>query len=79
MMPSNGQVGPPHLTLKPHSTPKAALLSSDNAWKKNDNSARDGNTQEHLKTRDYSTELYGTLNNFSTGTETIASKPSYEA
>jgi hypothetical protein len=54
----------------------AAFLSSDNAWKKNDNSARDGNTQEHLKTRDYSTELYETKNNFSTGTETIVSKPS---
>jgi hypothetical protein len=53
MIPSNGQVGPPHPTLQPHSTPTAALFSSDNGWKKNDNSARDGNTQERLKRRDY--------------------------
>jgi hypothetical protein len=57
----------------------AALPSSGNAWKKNDNSARDGNSQEHLKTRDHSTELYGTSNNFSTGTEMIACKPSCRA
>jgi hypothetical protein len=57
----------------------ADLPSSDNAWKKNDNSARDGNKQGHLKTRDYSTELYRTSNNFSAGTEIIASKPSYKA
>jgi hypothetical protein len=55
----NGQVGPPLPTLQPHSTPTAALPSSDKNWKKNDNSTRDGSTQEHLKTRDYSTELYG--------------------
>jgi hypothetical protein len=78
MIPSNGQVGPPHPTLQPHSTLTAALPSADNAWKKN-NSARNGNTQEHLKTRDYSTELHKTSNNFSTGTETIAFKPSYKA
>jgi hypothetical protein len=36
---------------QPHSTTTAALPSSDNGLKKNDNSASDGNTQEHLKTR----------------------------
>jgi hypothetical protein len=46
---------------------------------KNDNSTRDANTQEHLKTRAHSIELYGTSNNFSTGTEIIASMASYKA
>jgi hypothetical protein len=55
MIPSNG----PHPTLQPHSTPTAALPSSGNDWTKNDSSARDGSTQEHQKTRDYSTELHG--------------------
>jgi hypothetical protein len=63
----NGRVGPPH------STPKAALHSSDNASKKNDNYASDGNTSEHHKTIDPSIELYRTSNNFSTGTEMIVS------
>jgi hypothetical protein len=79
MILSNGKVEPPLPTLQPHSTLTAGLPSSDNAWKKNNKSARDGNTQEHLKTREHSTELYGTSNNFSTGTEMIASKASYKA
>jgi hypothetical protein len=54
-------------------------LSSNNDWKKDDNSASVGSIQEHLKTKDYSTELYGTLNNFCTRTETIASGPFYKA
>jgi hypothetical protein len=78
MILSNGPVGPPHPILQPHITPTAAPLSSNNDWKKNDNSASVGSTQEHLKTKDYSTELYGTSNNF-TGTETIASEPFYKA
>jgi hypothetical protein len=78
MLLSNGQVGPPLPTLQPHSTPTEALHSSDNTYKKNENSARDGNTHELLKTRDHSTELYGTSNKFSTGTEAIASKDSYK-
>jgi hypothetical protein len=57
----------------------AALPSSDNAWKKNDNYTSVGNTSEHQKTRDLSIELHGTSNDFSTGTEMIASKPSYRA
>jgi hypothetical protein len=36
-------------------------------------------TQEHLKTRDHSTEVCGTSNNFSTGTEIIGYKASYKA
>jgi hypothetical protein len=79
MIPSNGQVEPLLPTLQPQSTPMTVLPSSDKAWKKNHNSARDGNKQGHLKTRGYSTELYGTSNNFSTGTEMIASKASYKA
>jgi hypothetical protein len=78
MILSNGQVGPPLPTLQPHTTPTAALPSSENDWKKNYNPARDDNTQEHLKTREHSTELCGT-SNFSTGTETIPSEPSYKA
>jgi hypothetical protein len=61
------------------SPPAPLLHSSDNAWKKNDNYASDGNTSEHHKTIDPSIELHGTSNNFSTGTEMIASKPSYRA
>jgi hypothetical protein len=60
-------------------TPTAAFPSSDNAWKKNNNYASDGNTSEHQKTRDPSNERHGTSNNFSTGTGMIASKPSYRA
>jgi hypothetical protein len=33
----------------------------------------------NLKTKDYSTELYGTSNNFSIGIETIVSRPFYKA
>jgi hypothetical protein len=63
---------------QPHFTPTAGPLSSEKDWKKNNNSASAGTTQENMKIKDYSTELYWTSNN-STCIETIASNPFYKA
>jgi hypothetical protein len=55
------------------------MPSSDNAWMRSGNYASVGNASEYLKTRDPSIEIHGISNNFSTGTEMIASKPSCRA
>jgi hypothetical protein len=49
-----------------------ALHSSNINLKKNEDSANVGIAQELQQTNDYSTELYGNVNNFSSGTEMLA-------
>jgi hypothetical protein len=55
------------------------LHSSNINLKKNEDSASVGIAQELQKTNDYSTELHGNLNNFSSGTEILAPKLFYKA
>jgi hypothetical protein len=58
--------------VQPH-TLMTALHSSHINLKKNEDSANVGIAQELQKTNDYSTELHKNLNNFSSGTEILAS------
>jgi hypothetical protein len=55
------------------------LHSSNINLKKNEDSASVGIAQELKKTNDYSTELHGNFNNFSSGTEILVSKLFYKA
>jgi hypothetical protein len=48
-------------------------------FSKNEDSASVGIAQELQKTNDYSTDLHGNLNNFSSCTEILASKVLYKA
>jgi hypothetical protein len=56
-----------------------ALLSSNINLKKNEEYTSVDIAQELQKTNDYSSELHGSLNNFSSGTEIPASKRFYKA